>query len=268
VHFVGGLALAKEKGEKWFEQRLKDRDMRLRGVAGHVVHCTKEVLLLMDSGQTQAYVPCMVNERPERDGRPQPIILGLNGIAALGITVTTAAGEPLVAPAFQEQKKVTELPKVTGQRVWRRRSDKERRRRSGVTGSAMTLAPADAGGDKSGKEGDRNQTCAMKTDSEAGPLTFHRTRPLTPVQEAHQSTKRQQGKDLKRPVNVDQKARKAAGAVSSDREARVKWRKRTGPDLNWNSAMTKKGGLHNKQVVSEIRDWRPMDGFGGDSCKD
>jgi hypothetical protein len=91
------------RGKEYLAERITPSNMKLRGITQQSVPTSHEVALIVNSGNTLAKVQFLIDERVERDGaRPLPIILGRNGLAALGYSLISPDGEMLMTPAFHK----------------------------------------------------------------------------------------------------------------------------------------------------------------------
>ena len=98
--------LEKEKGPKWKEFsdfRLKNSEVKIHGLEGPSVPVMGEITLLMYTGCTLCYVPCLIDRRKtSRDDAPIPILLGLNALQGLGYTMLGPSGSITLSPSFHQ----------------------------------------------------------------------------------------------------------------------------------------------------------------------
>ena len=97
------LRLLEVKGVEFYEGNIVQSELRIRGVTDHLLSSAQEVMLRFDTGPTQADVPCLIDERVEvGQKRGLPLILGSNGLDALGVVLISPQGQLWSTPNCQD----------------------------------------------------------------------------------------------------------------------------------------------------------------------
>ena len=97
------LKLLDIQGLEFYNGKISQSELRIRGVTDHLLFSAQEVVLRFDTGSTQADVPCLIDERVETGQRAGlPLILGGNGMDFLGVVLLSPQGRPYNTPAWHD----------------------------------------------------------------------------------------------------------------------------------------------------------------------
>ena len=78
-------------------EKIRKSETKVHGIGAGTLELRKEISLLVDSKNTFAKVTFLIDERTERVGdQSKPIILGTNGLAALGYSLFSPDGKSLM----------------------------------------------------------------------------------------------------------------------------------------------------------------------------
>jgi hypothetical protein len=89
--------LGARKGKHQLMEKIRKSKVRVKGIGAGMLEIRDEVSLLVDSRNTFAKVTFLIDEKTERIGdQSGPIILGTNGMAALGYSLFSPGGESLM----------------------------------------------------------------------------------------------------------------------------------------------------------------------------
>ena len=96
------MELLEKLGEKFFQGKIKKSSLKVRGITNHVISSCQEVTLTFDQGKTRATIPCLMDERVEDSEHDMPILLGRNGLEALGFVLISPEGCPIMTPSHHQ----------------------------------------------------------------------------------------------------------------------------------------------------------------------
>ena len=97
------LQLVAAKGDGFYLGRVSTTNLRIRGVTNHLLSTGQQIVLHLDTGVTQAAVPFLIDERVETQGNSfLPLLLGLNGLSALGFVLIGPDGRVINRPLFHQ----------------------------------------------------------------------------------------------------------------------------------------------------------------------
>jgi hypothetical protein len=92
--------LGARKGKRYLGRRIRESRAQVGGIGSGTLRTSQEISLLVHSRSTFAKVNFLIDNRREASrGQAMPIILGTNGLAALGYSLLSPEGKQLITPS-------------------------------------------------------------------------------------------------------------------------------------------------------------------------